>query len=472
MKNALEYVRKREEKEVMTDTDSLPPLRILVVDDEPNICLMLSMCLESDGHTVVCHNNINDALEAIARQVFDLVFLDMRLGSDNGLDFLPRLVAENPWAKVVVITAYASVQTAVEAMKRGAMDYLPKPFDPSQVRLATQRVAQRRQLELKVQALRDALGAMDAEADLPTRTPAMLEAIELARRVAKAQAPILIRGEMGTGKGRLARAIHAWSGRADGPFATVLCRQSAEALEVELFGLTPANKQSADAGKVAFCEGGTLVLEEIGQAPPRLQAKLTQLIEDHEYERVDEPRSRKADVRVITTSSVPLVEAVDKGDFRPDLLLAIQTVEIQIPALRNRPLDIPLLAERYLAFFGRENRRTIAGFTRDAMDKLHRHAWPGNVRELRNVVERAVLLCRGETIGVEHLPPNLLNSSLSYAVGDMVDLETIERLHITQVVGSSRSLRRAAVILGIDNGTLCRKMKRYAADNGNESVAS
>jgi two-component system, NtrC family, response regulator AlgB len=459
----------------MTDPNALPPLRVLIVDDEPNIRLTLSMCLEADGHAVVAHDTIAGALEAIARQVFDLVFLDIRLGSDNGLDFLPRLVAENPWARVVVITAFASVQSAVEAMKRGAMDYLPKPFDPGQVRLVTRRVGQLRQLELKVQALRDALGAMDAEADFPTQTPAMLEAIEMARQVASTRAPILIRGEMGTGKGRLARAMHAWSNRANGPFATVMCQQPVDALEAELFGMTPALKaaQPGDVGKIAFCEGGTLVLDEIGQAPPRLQAKLTRLIEDHEYERVDDPHSRPADVRVIATNTASLQDAVDRGEVRPDLLLAIQTVEIQIPALRNRREDIPVLADRYLAFFGRENHRSIAGFSSDALYCLQRHGWPGNVRELRNVVERAVLLCRGETIGVEHLPPNLLNSSLSYSVGDMVDLETIERMHITQVVGSSRSLRRAAAILGIDNGTLCRKMKRYgAAANGDEAVAS
>jgi NtrC-family two-component system response regulator AlgB len=199
----------------MTETSKeIPPLRILVVDDEANIRLTLGMCLEAEGHRVVGCGNIQDALDEIGRQVFDLVFLDIRLGMDNGLDFLPRLRSENPWAKVIVITAFASIETAVEAMKRGATDYLPKPFEAAQVQLVTRKVAEHRQMQRRIETLQAALGAMDAEADLPTNSPLMQQAIEVARQVATSQAPILIRGEPGTGRGRLARAIHMWSGRA------------------------------------------------------------------------------------------------------------------------------------------------------------------------------------------------------------------------------------------------------------------
>jgi two-component system, NtrC family, response regulator AlgB len=448
----------------MADRDpSNSTLRILVVDDEANIRLTLGMCLEAEGHTVVSHGNIHDALEEISRRVFDLVFLDVRLGMDNGLEFLPILRAESPWAQVIVITAFASIETAVEAMKKGATDYLPKPFEPMQVQLLTRKVAERRQLELKLQALQLAMGSMDVEADLPTNSPAMRDAIELARQVAPSKAALLIRGEVGVGKGRLARAIHAWSKRSEAPFASVSCAAEGDALEAELFGQSPGHAlgNGETPGRAAFCDGGTLFLDEVGQIPARLQTKLLRLIRDREYERVEETNPRQADVRIIASTSVDLQEAVKAGTFRADLLMSLDVVEIAVPALRNRPEDIPLLAERYLAMFRAQNRAHAVGITSDALFAMNKYSWPGNIRELRNVIERAVLLCRSEKIGIEHLPPNLLNSEPAYAVGDLVPLEIIEKNHVLQVVASTRSLRRAASILGVDSSTLCRWMKRY-----------
>ena len=442
---------------------STSPLRILIIDDEANIRLTLGMCLEADGHTVVAHGNIQDALEEISRRVFDLVFLDVRLGMDNGLDFLPALRAESPWAQVIVITAYASIETAVDAIKKGATDYLAKPFEPAQVQIVTRKVAERRRLELKLDALQSALGATDAEADLPTSSPAMREVLELARQVAPSRAPVLIRGEVGVGKGRLARAIHAWSKRADGPFASVPCQEPTDILEAELFGLSPphTNGQADSAGRIAFCDGGTLLLDEVGQASHRVQAKLLRLLRDHEYERMDEIKNRPVDVRIIASTSVDLQSAVKAGTFRPDLLMSLDVIDIAIPPLRSRTEDIPLLAERYLAVFNRQNHRHVLGITSDALYAMNKYAWPGNVRELRNVIERAVLLCPSDRVGIEHLPPNLLNTAPNFAVGDLVPLETIERSHVLQVVASTRSLRRAASILGVDSSTLCRWMKRY-----------
>jgi NtrC-family two-component system response regulator AlgB len=286
----------------------------------------------------------------------------------------------------------------------------------------------------------------------------MVASLELARRVAQSQANLLISGEIGTGRGRLAQAIHIWSDRAAQPLAMVTCRSDpGDALEAELFGLT---------GKVEFCDAGTLVLEEINELPMRLQPRILRLLKDREFERQDETTRRKINLRMIATTSADLQQAVDKGLFRADLLLSLNVVQIDIPALRHRPLDLPLLAERYLAFFARQNHRSILGFTPEATHVMSRHRWPGNTRELRNLIERAVLLCRGEYIGVEHLPPNLLNTASNVAIGDLIPLAIVEELHVRRVVAAARSMRQAASILGIDAGTVVRRMKRYETAGG------
>jgi two-component system, NtrC family, response regulator AlgB len=443
---------------------SSPRLRVLIIDDEANIRITLSLCLEADGHDAIAVDSIADSIEAIARQAFDLVFLDVRLGLDNGLDFLPQLRAESPWAKVVVITAYASIETAVEAMRRGATDYLPKPFDAAQVQILTQKISDQRQLERRALALQSALGAIEPLDDPASTSPEVCKAIEIATQVAASKTPVLIRGEPGTGKRRLARMIHALGPRAAGPMATVSCQMESDMLEAELFGFSPAHAPVSDAtqvDKISLCDTGTLVLDEVGQTPTRLQPKLLQLIQDKQYERMDETRARPADVRIISTTSQNLAQAAHQGFLRTDLKLALEIIPIDLPPLRNRPDDIPPLAERFLALFSRETNRLAIGFTKDALYALRQYHWPGNVRELRNVIERAVLLCRENEIGVKHLPANLLNAEPVYSIGDLVPLEDIKLAHIRKVLASTRSIRRAAAVLGIDSSTLCRIMKRY-----------
>jgi NtrC-family two-component system response regulator AlgB len=443
-------------------------LRILVVDDELNIRTQLSLFLEAEGHHVVAHATIHEALIEASWQAFDLVFLDLRLGMDNGLDFIPRLIAESPWAKIVVITAYASIDTAVESMRRGAADYLPKPFTPAQVRVVTEKIAERRLLERRVEALQLALGNMDAESAMPTKNAAMARAIELASQVATSQATVLIRGENGTGKGRLARAIHDWSNRAAAPFATALCQTtSADVLDAEVFGLSMKDRQDSIVeapGWVEFCEGGTLHLEEIGETPPSLQPKLLRLLRDREYERFNDFKMRRTNVRLIASTSIDLESEVRRGRFRTDLLLTLDVIRIDIPPLRQRVEDVGPLASRYLAHFARESHRSIGGFTPAAMAALEKHGWPGNVRELRNVVERAVLVCKQDEIGVEHLPSNLLNSPCNYTIGDLVPLEVIQDLHIRKVVSSTRTIASAANILGVHSATIIRRMKRFGKE--------
>ncbi|OGP73748.1 MAG: sigma-54-dependent Fis family transcriptional regulator [Deltaproteobacteria bacterium RBG_13_58_19] len=442
-----------------------PGLAILIVDDEPNIRKTLSLALEADGHRVVAVSNFKDALAEASRRFFDLALVDLRLGTASGLELIPALRAACPWMKVVVITAYASIDTAVEAMRQGAFDYLPKPFTPDQLILLIRRIAEVRTLEQKVAALQEALNAAAPDADLTSQSPAMQQTLALAQRVADSDATLLIRGESGTGKTVLARAIHSWSRRSAKNFGVVSCPSlSVELLESELFGHVKGAFTGAlrdHLGRIAACEGGTLFLDEIGDLPLALQAKLLRVLQEKEYERVGEVETRKADVRIIAATSVDLAAAVKAGRFREDLFYRLNVVEIIVPPLRQRQEDILPLAERLLAWFARQNHRGLLGFTEAARRALEHFHWPGNVRELRNVLERAVLLSTGETIGVESLPLHLTPAPAEPKVGDLVALETIEEMHIRQVLAATKSLEEAARVLGMDPVTLWRRRKKY-----------
>lgn len=453
-------------------------LRILVVDDEENIRFALTMCLETDGHKVVAVGTIEAALAETTRCAFDLIFLDVRLGTQNGLDYIKTFLNESPWVRIVVITAFASIETAVEALKLGATDYLAKPFEPAQLRILTEQVAQRRQMERRLDALQKTLGTLDPEADFVSSSPTWRESIEIARRVATANVPILIRGETGAGRGRLARAIHEWSGRAQHPYTAICLEdQSPQELEEELFG--SAVGPTTKVGAVAFAHGGTILLDEIGNLPLRLQPRLMTLLRDKEYERQETFERRPVDVRIIATTRMDLQGLVEAGKFREDLLMTLSVVQVDVPALRERPEDIMGLAERYLAFFSREHHRTITGFSRDAEFVLKNHAWPGNSRELRNLIERAVLQCDAELICLEDLPPDLIMNGVQetgkdlggYQVGDLVPLQVIEEQHIRQVLASARTLRRAATILGVNASALCRKLKRLRQEAADDQPA-
>jgi NtrC-family two-component system response regulator AlgB len=449
---------------MLENNSELPSLRILVVDDEENIRFAIGACLEAEGHQIAGAGAADAALEQASHTAFDLIFLDVRLGTHNGLDLIGPLLKDSPWARIVVITAYASVETAVEAMKLGASDYLPKPFEHAQLILLTQSVARRRLLERKIQALQKALGEMDPEAGFLTSSPIWRASLDVARRVADSSVPVLIRGEAGTGKGRLARAIHGWSARSAGPFASLSFEgQYVESLEAELFG----PPSGGSGGLVAFCHGGTLYLDNISNAPMQLQPRILALIKDRELESPEKFARRSIDLRIIAGTCEDLWHAVEAREFREDLLMALSVVDVEAPALRERPEDIMPLAERYLAHFSREHHRPILEITRDAAFVLRMHTWPGNIRELRNVVERAVLLCNSDRIGLDHLPVDLVNVGVrgkgmpvgDYKIGDMVPLEVIEELHIRQVLASAKTIRRAAAILGVNACALSRKVK-------------
>jgi NtrC-family two-component system response regulator AlgB len=421
-------------------------LNILVVDDEANIRKMLVTCLETDGHRVVAVSNARDAIDEAGRKSFDVAFLDLRLGQDRGLDVIPGILAQSPWTRIVVITAHGTIDTAVETMKRGAADFLTKPFTPAQVRQVARRVQELRTLELQVAGLQATIGDASSHTSLDSASPVMERAINLARQVARSDATLLIRGESGTGKGVLARAVHQWSVRADKPFATVSCPTlSSQLLESELFGHTRGAFTGAvrdNPGRIAMSEGGTLFLDEIGELPLELQPKLLRFVQDREYERVGDAVTRIANVRVITATNANLEDLVKSGRFREDLLYRINVVQVELPPLHERREDILPLASRLLVRLLGE-KRTVTGFTDEASNAMQHYDWPGNIRELRNVIERALILCQGETIGVEQLPDNLRPRSATPQLGDHVTLD------------------EAANVLGIDLATLWRRRKQY-----------
>jgi NtrC-family two-component system response regulator AlgB len=441
-------------------------LRVLVVDDEKNIRTTLALALEGAGCKVGLAATSESALAQASRDVFDLAFVDLKLADESGLDLIPRLLVARPGLDVVVITAYATIETAVEAMRRGAWDYLAKPFTPLQVRRLVERAAESRTLLRRVADLEGQLATAVPELELGTRSPALQSAIDMIQRAGLSDSAVLLRGESGTGKGVLARFLHARSPRAQGPFVVVHAPTlSEELLASELFGHAKGAFTGAvrdQPGKVEAADGGTLFLDEIAEIAPSLQAKLLRFLQDREFERVGETRTRKADVRVVSATHRDLDEDVRSGRFREDLLYRLNVIEVTVPPLRERADDILPLARHFLAFFARQAAKPVPELSSDSEAALRRYEWPGNVRELRNAMERAVVLLQGRVVEPSLLPRKLAESAPpAPAVGADVRLDQLEREHIERVLARTASLEEAARVLGIDASTLWRKRKRY-----------
>lgn len=441
-------------------------MNVLIVDDEASLRRTLRIALEAMGHVVAEAADGVHAQDQLGRRAFDLAFLDLRLGTAQGLDLLPELLRLTPDLHLVVITAYATIATAVEAMRRGAFDYLPKPFTPDQLRLALERVSRARRLESHVANLEAQARSFVPEADLQTQDAAMQQARDLALKAAASDATVLLRGESGTGKGILARTIHAHSRRPGGPFVTVHCPSlSAELLESELFGhvrgaFTGAIRDTV--GKVAVADGGTLFLDEIGDLPLALQPKLLRLLQERRYERVGDTHTQVSDVRIVAATNRDLATEAAAGRFREDLLYRLNVIEVTLPPLRERRADILPLTEHLLRFFARQSGKALTGLTSEALAALLRHAWPGNVRELRNAVERGVIVASAPLVGLADLPAQLGGPpSDGVQVGGRTTLDHLEAEHIRRVLASTSTIEQAALVLGIDPSTLYRKRKRY-----------
>ncbi len=441
-------------------------MRILIVDDEASIRKTTSLAFSDMGHAVETAESADGALAAARETNFDVVFLDLKLDRDDGLDLIAPLLDINPHLQVVVITAFSSIESAVEAIKRGAADYVPKPFTPEHLRQVMAKLERTRRLESRVVELEALLELETPEMVFSSVEPAMNEVLDLAARAAPTPATLLILGESGTGKSVLARAIHRRGERKDRPFVTVNCPSlSRELLESDLFGHVRGAFTGAvnDArGKVTLAEGGTLFLDEVGDLPGEIQSKLLRLLQDREYERVGDPRTRSADIRVIAATNRDLGREVTEGRFREDLFYRLSVFPLELPPLRRRPDDLPVLARKQLEFLSRQMRKPVKGFAPEAERLMRAYDWPGNLRELRNAVERALILARSERIQAGDLPAWAGSSGASaIEIGASVPLEAVEREHIKHVVDRAPSLESAAEVLGIDPATLYRKRKRF-----------
>jgi NtrC-family two-component system response regulator AlgB len=442
--------------------------RLLIVDDERNIRRSLETFFVSSGHRVATAADAPSALVALeASDGFDLVLTDFRMAEMNGLELLVQIKRRFPDASVVLMTAYATVENAVAAMKAGASDYLSKPFSLQEVQHVVERALELKELRVENRTLRTALDELPM---LESRSPAMRTLVETARQAAVSEATILLLGESGTGKNVIAREIHGWSPRSHHPFVVVNCTTlSEQLLEGELFGhvrgaFTGAVKDKP--GRLEAADGGTVFLDEIADMPVSLQAKLLRFLQERQFERVGGTATIEVDARIIAATNHNLEQEVAAGRFREDLYYRVNVITLAMPALRERPQDIMALAERFLAAAALRNRRVGLKFAPEAAQALCRYRWPGNVRELRNAIERAVVLSRGETIRQEDLPDSIFRPQAPPrpAPETSASLENVEREHIRRVLADAVTLEEAADTLGISVATLWRKRKRYGIE--------
>jgi two-component system NtrC family response regulator len=451
-----------------------PGFRILIVDDEKVQREILEGFLVKQGYEAMAAEDGQKALEKFKSGAFDLVLTDYRMPGMDGIQLLREVRRLQPETIVVIMTAYGTVGTAVAAMKEGAYDYLTKPIDLDELLLLTQRVEREVSLSQENRELKEQLREKFKVDFIVSASRQMEEALNLVGRVSQSSATVLILGESGTGKELIARAIHYSSPRADKPFVKVNCAALPEnLLESELFGHEKGAFTGAVArriGRFEQADQGSIFLDEIGDLSPSLQMKLLRVLQEKEFERLGSNQTIRSDVRVIAATNRNLEEAIQKGTFREDLYYRLNVVTISLPPLRGRKEDIPLLAEHFLKKYNRENKKNVASLSKEARDLVMRYDYPGNVRELENIIERAVVLCRGETLTTQDLPLNLREGKAEAALErdrgtrSLPDtLEEIERQLIFKALERSGGVQtKAAEELGISERVLRYKMKKYS----------
>jgi DNA-binding NtrC family response regulator len=434
-------------------------MRLLIADDDRNLTKVLTTELSESGYDVSVTGSGSNAVTLHEKEDFDVLLLDLNMPGLGGIDVLKQIRTSEIPPEVIILTGHGTVHTAVEAMKLGAYDYLAKPFKIEELKAVIDKAYEKRKLLTENLLLKTQLRRQAARKSIVTRNPLLLELLETARRVGRADFPVLIYGETGVGKELFARAIHDASPRGDGPFIPINCPAIPEnMIESELFGHEKGAFTGAYARKIGLIEiahNGTLFLDEIGELPLPLQAKLLRVLETKAFFRVGGVKEMSVDVKFVAASNKELKAEVEKGNFRPDLYYRLSALTLRVPPLRERKDDIPLLVEHFTKDNAdlRDKR-----FGREALDVLSAYPWPGNVRELRNVVHRTLLLSRDAVVGPDDLSADLFTRSAAPARR----LRDIERAHILKVLKEVDGLRgKAAQILGIDPKTLYRKLSQY-----------
>ena len=450
--------------------------RLLIVEDEPLLRITIADALRKEGWAVdVAEDGVKGA--ALFEQLMhDLVLADLVMPRLGGMDLLKRIKALQPETTVVLITAHGTVDRAVEAMREGAADFIAKPFSMAQLIVRLNNVCSTRLLVEQNVRLQEQLEQRHSYANIIGKSKPMQEVFELIRLVADSEASVLVHGESGTGKEMVASAIHFNSRRRAKPYVRVSCASLPESLiESELFGyergaFTGASERRI--GRFEAASGGTLFLDEIGELPQSFQVKLLRVLQERKIERLGSNRSIDVDVRIVSASLRPLEEEIRIGRFREDLFFRVHTVAIHLPPLRDRREDIPLLVQSFLREFAEARQRQIDGFTDEVMELFERHTWPGNVRELRNVIERAVLFCKGERITVDDLPATLRGEDGDRAPRPSAPVrslhEAVEEAEIEAIraaLAATRGRRaEAAELLGISRKTLWEKIRLHAIE--------
>lgn len=451
---------------------------ILVVDDDDAHRGMLRTMLRSWGYTVEEAADGDNAVALVHEKAFDVVLTDVRMTRMDGISALKGILAYNPALPVVLMTAYSSVETAVEALRLGAYDYLIKPLDFEALRHTLEQAIEHSRLSVENRELRRQLTDAAARPDILGRSQAIKDMLQIISTVAPTEATVLITGESGTGKELVARALHEGSARAARPLVTVNCAALAEnLLESELFGHEKGSFTGADRrreGRFMQANGGTLFLDEIGEMPLPLQAKLLRALQQREVQRVGSDTPITVDVRVLAATNRDLRREAAEKRFREDLYFRLNVISIEVPSLCRRSEDIPLLAAHFLQRFAERNRKNIKGFAPQALDSMLRYSWPGNVRELENAVERAVILCNGDLITGRELPASVVDAPAAATTaaapeGDIslagLSLDTVEHRAIEETLrqtGDNKS--EAARRLGITRATLHNKLRKYGLE--------